>query len=909
MKTNQGEGLRNIFPSPLTIALTMLCAVVLINAGASYYNISGLAIADEWVRHSLQVRQKLLEVDAAAVTAETAEREFAVTGGARPLDEYGAAVTEARAARVALEKLTEDNADQQRRLNTVQSQLEQKIDWMGHVLNLRTTLGREAALAAISTGQGPVLLARVRNAIDEMEREEDRLLARRTAAAADNLDATIVSLAIFTVAALLLALLVAYATQRDRRNRARSEQVLFSSNQMLQTVLNTIPQRVFWKDLDSRYLGGNRTFANDAGFDDPAQIVGKSDSETVFAAHAAAYRADDATVVETGVAKLNYEEPIAKAGRVTGWLETNKVPLRGMDGNVIGVLGTYEDITERKRLDEQRLLQAKALEASVNGIFITSATKPDCPIEYVNAAAEKITGYTAQEFIGRNCRFLQGEETDQPGRAAIHYAISEQRSTNVLLRNYRKDGTAFWNDLKIAPVRTSDGMVSHYVGVLNDVTDRIRYEEDLKRQANFDSLTGLPNRALLADRIDQAIAHVNRSGGFFALAVLDLDNFKLANDGHGHAFGDEVLVEIGKRLQAVLRADDTVARYGGDEFVLLISCRGEERFAMVLERVLSVIAEPIMLDGNAFYVTGSIGVSTYPGDGVTGPALLSHADTAMYRAKEGGRNRFEVFQSDMTQRIHERIVIERGLRTAMERGELFLQYQPQLTLANGAVEGVEALVRWKHPEHGLIPPNRFIPVAEQSGLIVPMGEWILRTACAQAKAWCESGMPLVVAVNLSAIQFRQKGFAPLVANVLRETGLPARYLELEITESLLMSEAEEALTVLTELKDMGLCLSIDDFGTGYSSLSYLKRLPVDKLKIDQSFVRNIPGDRDDVAIARAVVSLGRSLELRVIAEGVETAEQCDFLRQLGCDEIQGYYFSRPIDAANMHQVARQLIPA
>jgi diguanylate cyclase (GGDEF)-like protein/PAS domain S-box-containing protein len=767
-------------------------------------------------------------------------------------------------------------------------------------------MGRDASLAAISTGRGPVLLARVRDAIDEMEREENRLLARRTTTAADNLDATIVSLAIFTVAALLLALLVAFSIQRDRRNRARSEQALFSVNQMLQTVLDTIPQRVFWKDRESRYLGANRIFAEDAGFENPQQLVGKDDSHTAFAAHAQAYRADDATVVATGVAKLQYEETIAKAGGATRWLQTNKVPLRDMDGRVIGVLATYEDITERKQSEQQLLLQAKAIEASVNGIFITSATKPDHPIEYVNAAAQKITGYSADEFLGRNCRFLQGEETDQAARSAIHYALGEQRPTNVVLRNYRKDGTPFWNDLEISPVRTAEGTVTHYVGILNDVTDRVRYEEDLKRQANFDSLTGLPNRTLLADRVEQAIAHVRRSGGFFALAVLDLDNFKLANDGHGHAFGDQVLKEIGKRLQASLRADDTVARYGGDEFVLLMNCRGEERFVTVLERVLAAIAEPIMLDGSAFYVTGSIGVSTYPGDAATAASLLSHADIAMYRAKESGRNHFEVFQPEMTKRIQERIVIERGLRTAMEHGELFLQYQPQLTLANGAVEGVEALVRWKHPKHGLIPPNRFIPVAEQCGLIVPMGEWILRTACAQAKAWCESGMPLVVAVNLSAIQFRQKGFTALVANVLRDTGLPTRYLELEITESLLMSEAEEALTVLTDLKAMGICLSIDDFGTGYSSLSYLKRLPLDKLKIDQSFVRNIPGDENDVAIARAVVSLSRSLRLRVIAEGVETAEQCDFLRQLGCDEIQGYYFSRPLNAADVQRVARPL---
>lgn len=759
-------------PPRLIAALALLCAGLVVNAFIAYYNISRLATSQEWVTHTLEVRQALGDIHIAVVRAETTERGFALTGAPAFLSEHAVTLNALESSTAAVRRRIADNEAQRSRLDRLEGRVKDASAWYAEVIKARQESGLAAAQALIGSGRGLTLTSSVRMLIEEMDQQENVLLRERTADAGGHLRATVGTLAALTVASLFLAVGLARVIRRELRERQRAEQALFSINQMLRSVLDTIPQRVVWKDLNSRYLGANRLFATDTGHHEPEEIVGKCDEDVLPGPDASAYRADDIEVMASGREKLNYEEPITRADGSNGWLETSKIPLRDMQGEVVGVLCTYQDITARK-------------------------------------AAER----------------------------------------------------------------------------------------ELERQANFDTLTGLPNRNLLADRIDQAIAHAKRASGVFVVAMLDLDNFKLANNGHGHAFGDRLLVEAARRLQQMTRADDTVARYGGDEFVLVLSCKGDAQFATVLARVVEAMSQPFEVEGRSYFCTCSIGASTFPQDGLDAETLLSHSDAAMYQAKGAGRNRFEVFEPRLRKKIQERIVIERGLRVAMEQGQLLLHYQPQLNLRTGRVPGVEALARWEHPTDGMIPPSRFIPVAEQSGLIVPMGEWILKTACAQAKAWSDQNFgSLTVAVNLSALQFREKGFTDLVARTLRETGLPARHLELEITESLLMSEADEALSVLNELADMGICLSIDDFGTGYSSLSYLKRLPVHKLKIDQSFVRDVPGDADDVAIVRAIVSLSRALDLSVIAEGVETAEQADFLRDLGCDEIQGYYFSRPVPA-------------
>lgn len=541
-------------------------------------------------------------------------------------------------------------------------------------------------------------------------------------------------------------------------------------------------------------------------------------------------------------------------------------------------------------------LRDRAIESSVNAILITDCRQPDQPIVYVNPAFERITGYSSKEAIGRSSRFLHGTDVDQPELEALRLAVKEHRECRVLLRNYRKDKTMYWNELTVAPVRSDSGEVTHYVSVQNDITEMRRYQDELAHQSNFDALTGLPNRNLLADRVRVAIARAERHTHGVAIAFIDLDNFKLINDSLGHGAGDQLLQLVAERLKSCMRTVDTVARTGGDEFVLVLADQADERaVSSEVSRITDAFGLPYMVGDQELFVTGSVGVAFYPQDGTALEPLLKNAENAMYRAKESGRNTLKFYTEEMNLRVSERLTMENKLRRAVERNELFLHYQPQADLRSNQIFGTEALVRWRHPDLGIVSPAKFIPLAEETGMIVGIGEWVLRTACMQNKAWQDAGLPPVaVAVNLSARQFREKGLVRTIETILQESGLEPRYLELEVTESVIMDDAEQVIALLKQIKSLGVTLSIDDFGTGYSSLSYLKRFPVDRLKIDQSFVREITSNPDDAAIAQAVINLGHSLNLRVIAEGVETLEQLNFLRDRQCDEKQGYLISRPV---------------
>jgi diguanylate cyclase (GGDEF)-like protein len=462
----------------------------------------------------------------------------------------------------------------------------------------------------------------------------------------------------------------------------------------------------------------------------------------------------------------------------------------------------------------------------------------------------------------------------------------------------RRDGASVWVKATVAGMHMGDGDAGT-VTVVEDIAQRKRFEEDLARMANYDALTGLANRSQLLIRLEHAIAGARRQQHAAAILFLDLDRFKTINDSLGHDAGDRVLIEAGRRLQRVVRETDTVARLGGDEFVVFLSELMDETPAASLSRhILDTLARPMLVHGHEVALSCSIGISVFPQDGADAKLLLKNADAAMYQAKALGRCNYQYYSPDMNARTLDRLTLENALRHAIERRELVLLYQPQYCLASGDIAGVEALLRWRPHGRDMVGPDAFIPIAEESGLIVPIGEWVLRTACAQLVAWRQAGLRGVrMAVNLSARQFRQSGLGAMVAQALRDTGCDAGSLELEITESVLMERPDSAAATLQHLSDMGVRLAIDDFGTGYSSLAYLKRFPIHALKIDRSFVRDIPDSQEDAAIATAVIALARSMQLSVVAEGVETEAQRAFLAALQCDHAQGYLYSKPVPAA------------
>ncbi|KQW87852.1 hypothetical protein ASC94_25490 [Massilia sp. Root418] len=560
---------------------------------------------------------------------------------------------------------------------------------------------------------------------------------------------------------------------------------------------------------------------------------------------------------------------------------------------------------ELKDVNRAMRLRDRAIESNVNAIMITDGA-PRYGIVYVNPAFERLTGYPSAELIGRSTRMLHGDDTDQPGVKELTAAVREQREGHAVLRHYRKDGAMFWNDVYVSPVRDEHGEVTHFVSFMHDITAIKAYETELHHQSTHDALTGLPNRVLLLDRLRQTITHSERKGHALWVVSIDLDRFKFTNSRLGHKGGDRLLQAVAERLQLALRPVDTVARIGGDEFALMLlpeqgalSPRADQ-----VQRVLDCLAAPLLIDGQELFFTCSAGIAVYPDDSVDPGALMERSDIAMYRAKEMGGNNYQFYTPAMNEQLGERMLIEGALRTALERRELVLHYQPQVDTASGRIVGMEALVRWQHPELGMVAPNRFIPLAEETGLILPVGAWVLRTACEQLMAWRAAGQRdgLRMAVNVSARQMAEPDFVQSVAAVLAETGLPPACLELELTESQVMNDVEHAIAVMHEVKKLGVLLAIDDFGTGYSSLAHLKRFEIDVLKIDQTFVRDLTVDPDDAAIVTTIIALAANLKLDVISEGVETLEQMAFLRQHGCRQMQGYYFSRPVPAAAFEAV-------
>jgi diguanylate cyclase (GGDEF)-like protein/PAS domain S-box-containing protein len=557
-------------------------------------------------------------------------------------------------------------------------------------------------------------------------------------------------------------------------------------------------------------------------------------------------------------------------------------------------IGIMRDISERKRSEKELGLATKIFENIGEATVVTDAENN---IVSVNPAFTEITGYAAKEVIGKNPRIMGSGRHDKEFFRSMWAAILDTGHWQGEIWDRRKNGDIYPKWLSISVVRDKPGgQIRNYIAIFSDITERKEAEKRIQFMAHYDALTGLPNRILLHDRLAHDISHAARSHKQVALLFLDLDRFKTINDSLGHNVGDLLLQSVAERLKECLRSGDTVARLGGDEFVVILPDLQEADYAATVARkILECVAAPHAVGGHELSTTASIGISVYPHDGSDRETLVKNADIAMYKSKEAGRNNYLFFTEEMNDRAEERLAMENSLRHALEREEFMLYFQPQVNSATGRIIGAEALIRWRHPSLGMVMPGTFIPIAEESGLIVAIGEWVLREACRQNRAWQMAGLPAVpVAVNLSAVQFRQKNLVEIVADTLRQTGLAPRHLELEITESSIIQNVETAINTLHELKAMGVLISIDDFGTGYSNLGYLKRFPIDKLKIDQSFVRDLTTSPDDATIVRLVINMAKSLQLKVIAEGVETREQLDFLSEHQCEEAQGYYFSRPV---------------
>ncbi len=698
-------------------------------------------------------------------------------------------------------------------------------------------------------------------------------------------------------------------TLRYLIERKANREALLLSEARFRAMSDASPLGIFVSDADGECVYTNAAYH---------KISGLSLEQTLGTNWSMAIHPDDRQRVmqewrkaALGEATFQSEARFLRADGSVVWARLNAATM-GDGRQVRGHVQTVEDISERKAAEDALFEEKERAQVTLNSIgdaVLTTNLAGD--VTYLNQVAEQMTGWSREEAVGRQLsevfRIVDGvtrEATPNPAQRAI----SENRTVglaadSILLRG---DGGESAIEDSAAPIHNRDGQVAGAVIVFHDVSESRAIAQKMAYLAQHDFLTGLPNRALLTERLSRAIGQARRHDKRVGLLFVDLDYFKHINDSLGHALGDLLLQRVAERLIACVRDTDTVCRQGGDEFVILLAeIEQATDAAPIADKLLAAVAESCLIAGHELHVSLSVGISIFPDDGQDADTVMKNADTAMYHAKANGRNNYQFFTPEMNIFAVQRLFVEGNLRRALRQGEFLLYYQPKVDIASGLMIGSEALIRWQDPEHGLLHPRQFVPIAEESGLIVPIGCWVLREACRQVRAWQDSGLLVVpVSVNISAVEFRHRGFLEGVAKILKETGMLPSYLELEVTESVLMTDAESSAEVLASLKAMGMQLAIDDFGTGYSSLSYLKRFPIDTLKIDQSFVHDIASDHDDASLVRAMISMGKNLKQRVVAEGVETEAQLAFLRELKCDEGQGFLFGRPLPAAEFARLLR-----
>jgi len=692
----------------------------------------------------------------------------------------------------------------------------------------------------------------------------------------------------------LSALFVALLFRRQVAERTRD---LRDSEQKLSAILDNVGSLIYIKDAQYRYQYVNRAVCELLG-KPAADILGKDDDQLFGKPDAEFFREKDRNVIEQGRRVVAEEGGISDGG-VTGTFLSVKIPLRRENGDIYGLCGISTDITERKQTEDS-LRIAAAVFQSQEGMFVAG---PNRTILEVNKAFATMTGHANDELKGKPLPAIAFEPNGADQRASIWEAVDAAGFWQGEVWVCRKDREEYPAWLTVTAVRNMNGLTTHYVGTQTDLTQRKLAQDQIMQLAFYDSLTGLPNRRLLLDRLQHYLSISSRSRQAGALLIIDLDDFKVLNDSRGHEIGDQLLQQVAQRIVSCCGDGDTVARLGGDEFVVLLEVVGPSEHeaaahaAEIGRQILEAVAKPYVIAGSVHHATCSIGAALFSDHDIRIDELMKQGDLAMYQAKKDGRNLLRFFHHAMESAVAVRAALEIEMHAALKKSQFALYYQPQVD-SQGRVSGAEALLRWQHPKHGLLSPGSFIPVAEASGLIMPLGQWVLQTACRQLAAWAmePDKAHLTLAVNVSIRQFRHPEFVPQTLAVLAESGAAPSRLKLELTETLLVEDVENTIVKMRALKEHGVGFSLDDFGTGYSSLAYLKQLPIDQLKIDQSFVRDILTDPNDAAIARSIVAMAQSLGLDIIAEGVETIEQRDFLAGIGCHAYQGYLYGRPAPA-------------
>ncbi|PWJ93121.1 PAS domain S-box-containing protein/diguanylate cyclase (GGDEF)-like protein [Mesorhizobium loti] len=714
----------------------------------------------------------------------------------------------------------------------------------------------------------------------------------------------------------------------------------------LQTLIDWVPGYLWVKDTESRFVVVNKALASDSGREKTSDMIGLTDFDLHAPELAQKFRLIEQNVLNSGQPMIDEEEFVVDASGAGKWLSSTKVPLHNVQNEIFGLVGIAHDITVRKQADVLRDGQAHILEmiamsapledvldrlmrlveSQLTGIFgsvllldkdgshLRHGAAPSLVKDYTNAIDGIAIGpkvgscgtavYRREPVIVTDV--MQDPLWEDYRELVAVYGYRSCWSTPILSHQGAVLGVfAMYSMTVRGPAEAETRLIDFTTRIAGIAIERKLAEDQIHFMANHDVLTGLPNRALLEDRLSQAVLYAQRYDRWVTVVFIDLDNFKLVNDTLGHNAGDELLKTVASRMVECVRATDTVVRLGGDEFVIVLFDQptNVDRISETLQTIRAAIAAPVHIEEHHLRTTASIGIANYPKDGASPKTLLANADAAMYRAKELGRDNFQFYAPEFNSRAHEKFVLQEELRNALARSEFALLYQPQVDLRSGRVFAVEALIRWNHPTLGVVSPMTFIPTAEETGLIVPIGDWVLHEACRQNKAWQDAGLPpMTVCVNVSARQFRERNLVGRVVNALKDSGLEARYLELEVTESLIMQDIELAVATMNELQALGVQISIDDFGTGYSSLSALKTFPVARLKIDKSFINDLAADENDQAVTSAVISLGQKLNMRVIAEGVETDDQVAFLLKNNCDEMQGFHFSRPVSAQDIEKL-------